>query len=100
MSGFFQKVKDGAAKAADKAQQALELQRLNSQISTKQKEIEKVKIQIGDAVLAAFKNGSISEADHEITNLSHLIIRYEGMISDLELKIKEVKSGYPFTGGN
>ncbi|MNH91826.1 hypothetical protein D3C73_443960 [compost metagenome] len=93
MSSFFQKVKDGAAKAADKAQQALEVQRLNSQISSVRKDIEKVKLEIGNAVLEAYLQGTISAAEPYLIAHSQKIVKHEAIIMQLEQKVQEVKGG-------
>lgn len=100
MSSFFQKVMGGAAKAADKAQQALEIQRLNLRIFNAKKEIEKVKIQIGHVTLQAYKRGYLSERDAVVSELCGLIIRHEGAIAEIEQKLQEIKSGNPYMGGS
>ncbi|WP_135554314.1 double zinc ribbon domain-containing protein [Paenibacillus cymbidii] len=92
MSGFFQKMKEGASKAADKAQQAMEVQKLNSQISGAKKEIDKLKHQIGDVVYAAYQADRVGTLELDLTALSRQIAAQEANIAELELKIKETKN--------
>lgn len=89
---FFKKVKEGASKAADKAQQAVEIQRLNSQVSGIVKEIERSKLQIGEAVYQAYVKGDLSLAEPSIVAGSQQITLHEVTIKGLELKIKELKN--------
>lgn len=92
MSGFFQKMKEGASKAADKAQQAIEVQKLNGQISGARKEIDKLKHQIGEAVYAAYQADRLDAAAQELTAFCRQIGLQEETIAELELKIKETKN--------
>ncbi|WP_127587709.1 zinc ribbon domain-containing protein [Paenibacillus koleovorans] len=89
---FFQKVKESASKAADKAQQAVEVQRVHSQISSVAKEIDKCKMLIGELVYSAYSKGDLSLAEAEIISNSKQIAQYESTIQELELRIKEIKN--------
>jgi hypothetical protein len=53
--GFFNKLKEGAGKAADLAKQTVEVTRLNTQISSKKREIEKNHSRIGKKTAYAGK---------------------------------------------
>jgi hypothetical protein len=91
VSSFFDKIKDGASKAADKAHQTLEISRLNAQISAVKKDIDKAYMLIGQSVFQAFSNGDQSQADESIAQHSEQIVSLQSSIVDIEQKIKEVK---------
>jgi hypothetical protein len=91
LSSFFDKIKDGASKAADKAHQALEINRLNLQISMVRKDIDKAYNQIGQSVFRAYSNGDVSQADNDIAKFSQQIVNHGMSIAEIEQKIKEVK---------
>jgi chromosome segregation ATPase len=91
VSSFFDKLKDGASKAADKAHQTLEISRLNAQISSVKKDIDKAYSQIGQSVYIAYTNGDLSQAEAVITEYSSKILSYEQSIVEIEQKIKDVK---------
>ncbi|GGG91107.1 zinc ribbon domain-containing protein [Paenibacillus radicis (ex Gao et al. 2016)] len=89
--GFFDKLKEGASKAADKAKDSVEVVRLNSQISAKRKDIEKHYIQIGEAVFQANLSHDLSAAEPAITTFSEQIVALQQEIDELEEKIMEIK---------
>lgn len=91
MSSFFDKIKDGASKAADKAHQTLEIGRLNAQISAVKKDIDKAYLLIGQSVFQAYSNGNLSHADESIAQLSMQIVSHQSSIAEIEQKIKDVK---------
>lgn len=92
MSGFFTKIKAGATKATDFAQQQVEMTRIHSQISGKRKEIERIMTKIGEAVFQAYSAGDLSLAERDIALLAEAIEHLNCDISELELKIKELKN--------
>ncbi|WP_049917358.1 MULTISPECIES: zinc ribbon domain-containing protein [Bacillota] len=89
--GFFDKLKEGASKAADKAKESVEVVRLNSQISAKRKDIEKNYIQIGEAVFQANLSNDLTAAEPAITKSSEQIVALQQEIDELEEKIMEIK---------
>ena len=89
---FFQKLKDGANKAADMAQQTVEVAKLNMNISGKQKEVEQHLAGIGRVVLKDYKAGAISTEKSEITRLCNAILALETDISAVRDKIAGVKN--------
>ncbi|MFF2484734.1 hypothetical protein [Paenibacillus sp. NPDC058071] len=91
MMGFFDKLKEGASKAADKAKESVEVVKFNSQISAKRKEIEKHYIQIGEAVYQAHVANDLALAAQSIRESSAHIIGCEKEIEALEEKIKIIK---------
>lgn len=89
--GFFNKIKDSAVKAADKAKDSVEVVRLNSQIATKRKEIEKLYLQIGEAVFEAYQANELSIAEQLIHKNSQIIVTLQTEIEEIEVKVRALK---------
>lgn len=89
--GFFDRLKESASKAADKAKDSVEVVRLNSQISTKRGEIEKLYIQIGKTVFQAHAAGDLTSARESVQSSSDSIIAIQQEITQLEKKVKAIK---------
>lgn len=89
--GFFDKLKESASKAADKAKDSVEVVRLNSQVAAKRKEIEKMYLQIGEAVFEAYTSNAESAAEELIKANSATIITLKQEIEQLEIKIRTLK---------
>lgn len=89
--GFFNKIKESAAKAADKAKDSVEVVRLNSQIAVKRKEIERLYMQIGEAVFEAYQVNELSNAEQLIHNNSQFIIALQNEIEEIEVKVRALK---------
>lgn len=89
---FFEKVKQGASEAAKKAQQTVEITRLKTQISSKEKEIERNYSLIGEVVYKAFVAGDLSQSENSVTEICQGIISLEQEITTLEQKIIEVRN--------
>jgi hypothetical protein len=87
---FFQKIKHGAAKAADKAQRTVETTKLSAQISRKRKEMKDNFTEIGSAVYQAYRSGDLSLAEQEIARLSHENAAIEAAIADIHMKISQL----------
>ncbi|WP_409344049.1 zinc ribbon domain-containing protein [Paenibacillus sp. MBLB4367] len=90
--GFLDKLKEGASKAADKAKETVEITRLNTQISSKKRDVERNFSKMGEAVFQAYLAGDLSTAEGSISEISQEIIGWQKEITALELKIKEVKN--------
>ncbi|UVI29574.1 zinc ribbon domain-containing protein [Paenibacillus spongiae] len=90
--GIFDKIKQGATKAADMAQQTVEVTRLNSQISTKRKEIDRCLTQMGQFVFDAYRNTDLAAAEPQIDSISQEILHLQREIISLEMKISEIKN--------
>lgn len=88
---IFQKLKVGAAKAADKAQKTVEMTKISAQISGKRKEMERNFTAIGSAVYHAYQSADLSLAEPEIVRLSQENEAIEREIADLQLKLKHLK---------
>jgi len=89
--GFFDKLKESASKAADKAKDSVEVVRLNSQVAAKRKDIEKLYLQIGEAVFEAYTTNKESAAEELIKANSDTIIALKQDIEQLEVKIRILK---------
>ncbi|RUS43822.1 zinc ribbon domain-containing protein [Cohnella sp. AR92] len=100
MSNFLDKFKNGAAKVADKAQQALEINRLNAQISNVRKDIEKNHSLMGQLAYEAYRNGDVAQATDKLVELSQQIDHHLATVAGLELKIREVKNEKACPGCN
>jgi hypothetical protein len=87
---FFQKIKDGAAKAADKAQRTVEATKLSALITRKRKEIKENYTSIGSAVYQAYRAGDMALAESEIARLSEDINSIEAVIADLNYRISQL----------
>jgi predicted nucleic acid-binding Zn-ribbon protein len=90
--GFFDKLKEGAGKAADLAKETVEITKLNTQISSKKREIDKCHTRIGELIFNAFSIHDISSAEDQVTAICQDIAILQQEIRQLELKIKEVKN--------
>jgi len=89
--GIFDKLKDGATKAADLAKDSVEIAKINSQISSKRKEIEKSYLLIGKEVYGAYTNKQLDTLESLVKEQSNLIRVLEEEVEQLEYKIREIK---------
>ncbi|GGI45133.1 hypothetical protein GCM10008018_10570 [Paenibacillus marchantiophytorum] len=89
---FFDKVKQGASDAAKKAQQTVEITKLKTQISAKEKEIERTYHLIGESVYAAYVAGDATQSEERRADLCVGIDVIKQEISLLEHKISEVRN--------
>jgi hypothetical protein len=89
---FFDKMKQGASDAAKKAQQTVEITRLRTQISSKQKEQEKTFTLIGEKVYQAFTAGDWTQAEQDVNEYCQHVNQLSQDIQGIELKIKEAKN--------
>jgi len=92
MANFFDKIKQGATKVSDKAQQTVELTQLSSQISSRKKDIDKLLMMIGGEAHHAYCNDAFMLVEPKIAQLSKEILAIQHEIDMLELKIKELKN--------
>jgi ribosomal protein L40E/formyltetrahydrofolate synthetase len=89
---LFQKLKEGANKATDYAQQTMKTTKINTQISGLKKEIERINTQIGHAVYEAYKANDLTLAEEAVRKLSNDNMVLENEISDLEHEIEVIKN--------
>ncbi|GAC41016.1 zinc ribbon domain-containing protein [Paenibacillus popilliae] len=90
MNRILQKLKEGAAKASEKAKNVIEINRLQSQIAAQRKEIEQNVYLIGEWVYDAYKKKDLTLAEDEIMALGDANLVLEGEIKRLEWKVSEL----------
>lgn len=90
--GFLDKLKEGASKAADMAKETVEVTRLNAQISSKKREMEKKTNQIGEVTLTAFLNNSLDSIEHGVKDLCLDMESLRKDVDQLDIKIREVRN--------
>lgn len=88
---FFDKVKQGASDAAKKAQQTVEITRLKSQISGKEKEMEKLFHLMGETIYRAHEAGDIASSEQEIASLCEGLDALKLEIQLLDERIKNIR---------
>src|SRR4051812_40848 len=89
---IFQKLKEGANKATDYAQQTMKTTKINTQISGLKREIERNNTQIGQAVYEAYKANDLTLAEGAVRRLSNENMVLENEISQLERDIEVIKN--------
>jgi hypothetical protein len=89
---FLQKLKAGANKATDYAQQTMKTSKINTQISSNKREIERNNVQIGNAVYEAYKANDLTLAEDKIRSFSDTNLALEGEIAELEHEIEVLKN--------
>ncbi|WP_036745308.1 zinc ribbon domain-containing protein [Paenibacillus sp. UNC451MF] len=89
---FFEKMKQGASDAAKKAQQTVETTRLRTQISSKEREIEKAFLLIGECVFQAHGSGNWKKSEREVVAYCEHINQLRQGIQAIEQKIKLAKN--------
>jgi DNA repair exonuclease SbcCD ATPase subunit len=90
--GFFGKIKEGASKAADLAKETVEISKLNTQISTKKREIDKSHSRIGELIFNAYLINQLPSVEQQVSTICQEIVNYQQEIRLLEIKIKEAKN--------
>lgn len=89
---FLDKIKQGATKATEKAQQTVEITRINQQINGKKREIENKYTKIGEFVFEAYQNGDLSRAELPIHNISNEIKEILKEIDALEQRVQVLRN--------
>ncbi|MCR8643497.1 zinc ribbon domain-containing protein [Paenibacillus sp. N1-5-1-14] len=92
MNSFFDKIKQGANIVSDKAQVTIELTKISTQISSKNKEVDKLLLQIGSEAHQAFRANNLLSAEPRIEEISKQIAVIQRDIDILEVKAKELKN--------
>ncbi|WP_274649376.1 zinc ribbon domain-containing protein [Paenibacillus humicola] len=88
---FFNKVKQGASEAAKKAQQTVEITKLKAQMSGKEKDMDKLYHQIGEAVYRAKLAGSIADSEQEVAACCEQLDYIVADLRMLEERIKNIR---------
>lgn len=89
---FFKKMQEGAAKAAEKAKETIEINRLHAQISSKRKEVDMVCQKIGESIYQSYQGGDMSKAEASVLAMCAQIDQLHQEIVSIEGKIKDVKN--------
>jgi predicted nucleic acid-binding Zn ribbon protein len=89
---FFQKLKDGANKATDYAQQTMRATKINNQIADLKREIEINNTKIGEAVYDAYKANDLTLAEDNIRLFADENRAIEHEIAELEHEIEVIKN--------
>ncbi|PLT44796.1 hypothetical protein B8V81_3227 [Paenibacillus pasadenensis] len=89
---IFDKMKQGAAEAAKAAQQTMETARLKSQVALRQRDISRLKKEIGDAVFAAYMKDDMAASHEAAHRLCQRIVSAQGQIDQLEQRIRALKA--------
>ncbi|MDU5140919.1 MAG: zinc ribbon domain-containing protein [Paenibacillus dendritiformis] len=91
MNRILQKLREGASKASEKAQNVIEINRLQSQIAARRKEIEQNVYLIGERVYDAYKKKDLTLAEDEVMALGDANLLLEEEIKQLEWKVSELR---------
>lgn len=93
---FFKKFTDtvskGVTSATEKAQQTVEVTRLNAQISSKRKEIDKLFARIGESVYEAFEEKDLSLAEAKVIPGCEEISSIYDEIAVINSRIKDIRN--------
>ncbi|WP_373230529.1 zinc-ribbon domain-containing protein [Cohnella sp.] len=88
---FTDTVSKGVTTATEKAQQTVEITRLNAQISSKRKEIDKLLAKIGESVYEAFKEKDLSLAEAKVIPGCEEISAIYDEIATIDGRIKAIR---------
>jgi DNA repair exonuclease SbcCD ATPase subunit len=89
---LFDKMKKGLSDAGAKAKEMVDITRLNNQIGQKQKEIEQLYYEIGQATFKAFQDNALSGIKAAIKDFSQEIVQKQEEIAELERNITEIRN--------
>jgi len=93
---FFKKLSDtvskGVSTATEKAQQTVEVTKLNSQISSKRKDIDKLFASIGESVYEGYLAQDLSVSQSKVLPACEKISEIRAEIEALESRIKEIRN--------
>lgn len=97
---LIKKLKSGASKAADVAQQTVEIAKLTAAIAGKKKEIDKYMLHLGQEVYEAIQAGDMTLARPKATELSGVVQALKAEIAELELQIRRVRQDHACVCGH
>jgi hypothetical protein len=93
---FFKKISDtvskGVTTATEKAQQTVEVTRLNAQISGKRKEIDKLFATIGESVYEGYLAHDLSLAQSKVMPICEEITAIRNEIASIDDRIKAIRN--------
>jgi rRNA maturation endonuclease Nob1 len=97
---FTETVSKGVTTATEKAQQTVEITRLNAQISGKRKEIEKLFANIGSYVYEAYMAHDLSKAEAKVIPVCEQITAIRSEIAVIDDRIKTIRNEKECVCGN
>lgn len=89
---FFQRIKDGAGKVSDRAQNAVEIGRLNTQITTIEREMGLYHQKMGEVFYDGYRQKDMSEAEKEMLELAKTCDLLVEERDEIRAKIAELKN--------
>ncbi|WP_342416515.1 zinc ribbon domain-containing protein [Paenibacillus sp. FSL R10-2782] len=96
---LIQRIKEGANRATEKAQHAVEISKINSQITTIQQEMDVHFLRMGQIFYEGYRASDMSVAEKEMTQLSTACDELQDEIDELRGRIAELKNAYLCTCG-
>ncbi|GFN29892.1 zinc ribbon domain-containing protein [Paenibacillus xylaniclasticus] len=88
---IFDKMKQGASDAARKAQQTIEVARLNSQKASREKDMTRLYTEMGEAMFNAYLSGETAESEETVATCCEQLKALKQEIEALDERIKAVK---------
>ncbi|WP_246070692.1 zinc ribbon domain-containing protein [Paenibacillus kobensis] len=88
---IFDKMKQGASDAARKAQQTIEIARLNSQKSSREKDMTRLYTEMGEAMFRAYLTGETAESEEAVASCCEQLKTLKQEIESIEDRVKAVK---------
>jgi len=96
---LIQRIKEGANRATEKAQHAVEISKINSQITTIQQEMDVHFLRMGQIFYEGYRASDMSVAETEMTQLSTACDELQDEIDELRSRIAELKNAHLCTCG-
>jgi len=88
---LFDRMKQGASEAARKVEQTVEITRLKAQISSREKEKDRLFGRIGEALYGAYTAGDLSRSEAEVMDYCAQLSELDADIAQINEKIKNIK---------
>lgn len=92
MMNLIQRIKDGATRATEKAQHAVEINKINSQVTSIEQEMDVHFLRMGQIFYEGYRAHDMSIAETEMTQLSKTCDALQDEIDGLRAKIAELKN--------
>lgn len=89
---LLQRIKDGATRVSEKAQNSVEIGKLNSQISDIEHEMEMEFLKMGKIFYEGYRSRDLSLAEGQMTEMSRSCLRLQDKIDALRSRIAELKN--------
>lgn len=89
---FLQRLKDGAGKVTDRAQNVVEIGKLNTQISNIERELGLYFQKMGEVFYEAYRKKDLSEADKEMLDLAKTCDLLTEERDEIRMKVAELKN--------